>query len=75
MSKIKKGLRLFTLGRLSARLAKSPGHIERIIAELSIEPTLELNGLAYYNPKQESEIDERIRADEIATIQNKPRQV
>jgi len=75
MSELKSGLRLFTLGRLSARLVRSPGHIERIIAELSITPTLELNSLAYYSPEQEAAIDTRIRAEEIERIQNKPRQV
>jgi hypothetical protein len=75
VQQIQRGLRLFTLGRLSARLVRSPGHIERIIAALGIEPTLELNGLAYYSPEQETAIDEKIRAEEIERIQSKPRQV
>jgi hypothetical protein len=75
MSEIQSGLRLFTLGRLAARLVRSPGHIERIIAGLNITPFLELNGLAYYSPEQEAAIDEQIRAEEIERIKSKPRQV
>jgi hypothetical protein len=63
---------LHTIGHMTARLQRAPAHIERIIAALGIEPTLTLNGLAYFSVADESRIDGEMRREQAERLLGRP---
>lgn len=65
-------MKLFSLGKLVERLQRSPGAIEGALAELGLEPQLELNGLAYYDQAAEDQIDKHLRRREAEKILGRP---
>ena len=54
---------LHTIGRISERLNRSPGHVERMIQAMQIEPVWRLNGTPYYCTEDETAIDQAIRQE------------
>jgi len=65
-------MKLVTLGKLVERLRRPPGHLEVVIAELQIEPAMELNGLCYYDQADEARIDELLRRRQAEAILGRP---
>jgi hypothetical protein len=55
-----------------ARLQHPPACIEGAITELGIEPTLTLNGLAYYDQECEPQVDELLRRRKAERILGRP---
>ena len=61
--------RLFSIGKLAERVQRPCSAVERAIAALSIQPSLELNGLRYFDEAAERAVDDELRhgAREAAT--------
>lgn len=63
-------MRLNTLGYMAERLQRSPGAIEEVIALVSIQPALVLNGLAYYAVEDENFIGEYLQLLDVEAAQH-----
>ena len=53
--------RLLSIGRLAERIGRPCAMVERTIAALSIQPSLELNGLRYFDEAAERAVDDELR--------------
>jgi hypothetical protein len=66
-------IRLYSIGKLSERLQRSPAHIEAVVESIGIKPSLSLNDQQFYSRAAELLIDNAIRAQEIETIRHRRR--
>ena len=68
-------MKLYTVGKLVERLRRPPGQIESAIGELTIAPTLELNGLAYFDGDAEAKIADELEQRELVYLTQRQKAV
>ena len=73
MDSIQTGSNLITMGLMSQRLQRPPGHIELTLEELGLGPILTLNNLKYYSIEQETRVHNRLVDLDVEAAERKRR--